>query len=127
MAGYGGVLSTLGPGNDERPCGLGVRVCLSSAESLVQSSRSSRCDRERTICQESRTSRTTAMNGAPVIVLDTALLMLFVVGITNPALISRHKRLKEYTVGDFELLRNVMARASDVVVTPNVLTETSNL
>jgi hypothetical protein len=64
---------------------------------------------------------------SPVIVLDTVLLILLVVGATNPALIARHKRLRAYTAEDFVLLQNVLMQSSGVVVTPNILSETSNL
>ena len=58
----------------------------------------------------------------PPIVLDANLLVLFVVGSA-----SRHKRLKEYSASDFDLLVDVLSAAPDVLLTPNTLTETSNL
>ena len=66
------------------------------------------------------------MNGASL-VLDASLLVLFVVGSTRCDLIGRHKRLKAFTVEDFELLRRLIAVAQQVIVTPNTLTEASNL
>ncbi len=61
------------------------------------------------------------------VVLDANLLVLLVVGMASPAYISRHKRLRAYNVRDFELLRTVLAAASRVIVTPNTVTEASNL
>jgi hypothetical protein len=66
------------------------------------------------------------MNGASL-VLDSSLLVLFVVGTTDRRLIERHKRLKAFSVEDFDLLCGEIALAPDVVVTPNTLTETSSL
>jgi hypothetical protein len=66
------------------------------------------------------------MNGV-ALVLDSSLLLLFVVGSTDRSLIERHKRLKAFSVEDFDLLGQQIAVASDVTVTPNTLTETSNL
>ncbi len=66
------------------------------------------------------------MNGTSL-VLDTSLLVLFIVGSTRRDLIGRHKRLKEFTVEDYDLLRNLIVAAQQVIVTPNTLTETSNL
>lgn len=66
------------------------------------------------------------MSGASLI-LDSSLLVLFVVGTTDRSLIERHKRLKAFSVEDFDLLCEVIALAPEVVVTPNTLTETSNL
>lgn len=61
------------------------------------------------------------------IILDTNLLLLFVVGTTNRSYIRIHKRLRAYAESDFDLLVNIVKNASSVVVTPNTLTETSNL
>jgi hypothetical protein len=61
------------------------------------------------------------------IIIDTQLLVLYIVGCTSPQYIRRHKRLRDvYTEADFDLLTRMMARSSRVVVTPNVLTESSN-
>lgn len=61
------------------------------------------------------------------LILDASLLVLFVVGTTSRGLIERHKRLKAFTVEDFDLLCRLIAGAPQVVVTPNILTEASNL
>jgi len=61
------------------------------------------------------------------LVIDANLLLLFVVGFVNRELISRHKRLKAFSTDDFDLLCEVLSSSQNVVVTPNTLTETSNL
>ena len=59
--------------------------------------------------------------------IDTNLLTLFVAGRENPALIARHRRLEGYSVADYALLRQLIGQVALVMVTPNTLTETSNL
>lgn len=67
------------------------------------------------------------MNGISLI-LDTNLLLLFIVGTTNRDLIAKHKRLrKNFSLDDFDLLWRLIANTPHVFVTPNTLTETSNL
>jgi hypothetical protein len=61
------------------------------------------------------------------IVLDANLLVLLVVGMASPAYISRHKQLRAYNVRDFDRLRTVLSNASRIIVTPNTVTEASNL
>ncbi len=62
-----------------------------------------------------------------VFILDTNLLILLVVGQASPNFIGTHKRLKAYTVSDYHLLGALLAPASSICVTPNILTEASNL
>jgi hypothetical protein len=64
---------------------------------------------------------------ANVIILDSNLLLLLVTGLTERSYISKHKRLQTYEESDFDLLKNVIEAAGGVIVTPNTLTETSNL
>lgn len=61
--------------------------------------------------------------------IDANLLVLFVVGSTGRDLIAKHRRLKEYRAEDYEALIELLSRGRDrrVFVTPNTLTETSNL
>ncbi len=61
------------------------------------------------------------------IVLDAQLLVLLVVGAASTAYIGRHKRLRAYTTGDYLLLCKRLAPPAEIVVTPNVLTEVSNI
>jgi hypothetical protein len=61
------------------------------------------------------------------IILDTQLLVLYVVGLASPRYIKQHKRLRDvYTEVDFDLLSSMLERASRVIVPVNVYTEASN-
>jgi hypothetical protein len=62
-----------------------------------------------------------------IIVLDTNILLLLVVGSTDEKYIALHKRLDAYDVTDYKILCGIIAQSKGVVFTPNVLTETSNL
>lgn len=59
--------------------------------------------------------------------IDANLLVLFVAGRENPSLIARHRRLEGYSIGDYVLLLQIVDKVDQVLVTPNTLTETSNL
>ena len=61
------------------------------------------------------------------IIVDANLLLLWIVGLASPNYIHKHRRLQAYTVDDFELLWNILSRARKIILTPNTLTETSNL
>jgi hypothetical protein len=61
------------------------------------------------------------------IVLDANLLVLLVVGTASLSYITRHKRLRAYTERDFTLLANMLASVPGVILTPNTVTEASNL
>jgi hypothetical protein len=61
------------------------------------------------------------------VAIDVNLLLLLVVGDANRSWIARHKRLKAYDDKAFDLLVEVIGDVSRMVVTPNVLTEVSNL
>ena len=61
------------------------------------------------------------------IVLDANLLVLLIVGIASPTYIGIHKRLRAYSLQDFDLLTRLLETASRIIVTPNTLTEAVNL
>jgi hypothetical protein len=61
------------------------------------------------------------------LIIDTQLLVLFVVGSASPAYIAQHKRLGAYSEQDFDLLLDVVGQYGEIVFTPNTLTEASNL
>lgn len=61
------------------------------------------------------------------IVIDCNLLVLLVVGLTSKQLIKKHKRCSQFEEKDFELLEVLLSQASELLVTPNTLSETSNL
>jgi len=61
------------------------------------------------------------------LIIDTNLLILFVVGITSRKYITIHKRLRHFCEQDFDILTQIVERSEQVCITPNTLTETSNL
>lgn len=61
------------------------------------------------------------------IILDANLSILLAVGLTRRDYIARHKRLTKYDATDLDILSDLIAQSGGVIVTPNVLTETSNL
>ena len=61
------------------------------------------------------------------IFVDANLLILLVVGLTDRAMILKHKRLRKFTPDHFDLLVRFLGRYTAIFVTPNILTEASNL
>ena len=59
--------------------------------------------------------------------IDSNLLLLLVVGRCSREIIAKHKRLRTFEARDYDILRDLAARADQVQVTPHTLTETSNL
>ena len=59
--------------------------------------------------------------------IDSNLLVLFVVGSLRPDIIPKHRRLQDYTVDDFGLLLDLFNPVDKLFLTPNTLTEASNL
>lgn len=59
--------------------------------------------------------------------IDANLLLLLIVGGVGRDLIAKHRRLRRFTVADFDRLINLINRVGRVFVTPNTLIETSNL
>ena len=60
--------------------------------------------------------------------LDTNLLLLLVIGMTDPKYIEKHERVRHiYDVEKFNRLFAFIATGNAIVCTPNILTETSNL
>ena len=64
---------------------------------------------------------------AKSVVLDANLLVLLVAGHTDKSIIERHKNLSAYDADGFDLLVETLEDYSQVVLTPNALTEASNL
>jgi hypothetical protein len=64
---------------------------------------------------------------AKLVALDANLIILLVVGLTNPKYISIHKRLQQYDIAALNLLTNTIAQFDALIVTPNALSEASNL
>ena len=61
------------------------------------------------------------------VILNSNLFVLLVVGLASRSYIAKHKRLSTYTEKDFDLLFNFLESAPRIIVTPNTVTETSNL
>lgn len=61
------------------------------------------------------------------ILIDSNILLLFLVGTYNPLRIQNFKRTQKYTVEDFDLLKSFVKFFTKVITTPNILTEVSNL
>ena len=59
--------------------------------------------------------------------VDANLLVLLIVGSVDRELIPRHRRLRGFTIADYDVLRRMVREAGRVFVTPNTLTEASNL
>ena len=59
--------------------------------------------------------------------IDTNLLLLLVVGMTNKSYIKIHKRTKTFTVEDYEQLLSDLDHFKPVWVTSHCLAEVSNL
>jgi hypothetical protein len=62
-----------------------------------------------------------------VVVIDTNLMVLLIVGSASKEYISRHKRLGGYTVDDFEMLGVLLSGFSEIVLLPHILAEVSNI
>lgn len=61
------------------------------------------------------------------LLIDTNLLLVLLVGSQNRQQVARFKRTSAYTAGDYDLLATYVGGFAEMVVTPNVLTEVSNL
>ena len=59
--------------------------------------------------------------------IDANLLVLLVVGSVDRGLIAKHRRLRDFIAKDYDLLLDLIELVDQVYVTPNTLTETSNL
>jgi rRNA-processing protein FCF1 len=61
------------------------------------------------------------------ILVDTNILLLYFVGLTNRERVSRFKRTQIFIPEDYDLLLRILKSFSKIVTTPNILTEVSNL
>lgn len=61
------------------------------------------------------------------LLIDSNLLLLLFVGQYDPTRIERFKRTDQFTIEDFELLVEYIKQFREVVTTPSILTEVSNL
>jgi hypothetical protein len=61
------------------------------------------------------------------LLVDSNILLLYIVGSLSLDRIARHKRTDTFTVEDYWRLSKLLDQFGGIVVTPNVLTEVSNL
>ncbi len=61
------------------------------------------------------------------VLVDTNLLLLFIVGSLNPQLIPQISRTSKYSIKDFQLVESFIEYFGVRVTTPHILAETSNL
>lgn len=61
------------------------------------------------------------------IIVDTNLILLLVVGLTNIQMIPAHGNLSGYTVEDYVSLSDSITAFSDIILLPHVLAEVSSL
>lgn len=61
------------------------------------------------------------------LLIDTNVLLLYLVGIFDKDLIERFKRTRSYNAQDFALLANLVCLFARIVTTPHILAELSNL
>ena len=59
--------------------------------------------------------------------IDSNLLLLLVVGRSSRDIIAKHKRLRQFTTRDYDILLDLLDGAAQVFVTPHTLAEASNL
>lgn len=64
---------------------------------------------------------------AGLLLLDTNLAALLFVGLGDRSSIGRHKRLRNFEEADFDLLTRTVDSFRGLLLSPNVLSETSNL
>ena len=63
-----------------------------------------------------------------VVIVDSNLLLLLIVGSASMSYIDKHKRLSgAYSIEDFSTLGKIISEFSEIVSIPHVLTEVSNL
>ena len=60
-------------------------------------------------------------------VIDTGLLVLLAAGMVSRGHIGKHRNLRAFSEEDYDVLRQLISKGSRVLVTPNTLTEASNL
>ncbi|MCP1381561.1 hypothetical protein [Runella salmonicolor] len=61
------------------------------------------------------------------LVIDTNLLLLYLMGIYDPKKISQFKRTQQFLEEDFQLLLRFIEIFDKVIITPHILAETTNL
>jgi len=60
------------------------------------------------------------------VLLDTNLLILYLIGTYDPVFVPKFKRTIMYSIEDFEYLKNYIHQFSKIIVTPQILAESWN-
>jgi predicted nucleic acid-binding protein len=63
----------------------------------------------------------------PVVILDTNLLVLLMVGRTDRSYVGAHRRTQDYDTGDLDIVELLISAYDGIATTPPILTEASNL
>lgn len=61
------------------------------------------------------------------VLIDTNLLVLLAVGLVDPNLISKHKKLNAYTDQSFKILFGIFTSCRKILISSHIIAETSNL
>lgn len=61
------------------------------------------------------------------LILDANMLVIYSLGTVNPELLGKHRRARDYMPSDYDLLTDLMGGFDTAIVTPNAVTECSNL
>lgn len=61
------------------------------------------------------------------LIIDSNILLVYFLGRYQPDLIASFKRTSVYDEDDFELIAEIIAASKQILVTPNIMTEVSNL
>lgn len=61
------------------------------------------------------------------IIIDTNILLLLLVGSVNQKRIVQFKRTQQFTPEDYQLLLRIISKFTNIVTTPNILTEVNSL
>ena len=67
------------------------------------------------------------MSEARTALIDANLLALWIIGQVSEAEVPRCRRTRHYSIDDYRMLAKYLSRFSQVLIIPNIATETSNL
>ncbi len=61
------------------------------------------------------------------IIFDTNILLLLLIGLYDPTLITKFKRVNKYNLRDFGILKDIYSNSNKVIISQPIVTELSNL
>ena len=73
------------------------------------------------------TSQPTSHTQEIGMIVDSCVLLLIIVGIFDKNIIDKCKKIDHYSKDDFDLALQIVARYSNIYITPHILAELSNL